>query len=53
MVALFMLLLIDLIPSIGGTIGLFVGTSFLSFIEIFELFIETFYIITKRYHLKS
>ena len=47
------ILLIDLIPSIGGTIGLFVGTSFLSFIEIFELFIETFCIVTKRYHLKS
>ena len=33
-------LLIDLIPNIGGILGLFIGISFLSFIEIIELFIE-------------
>ena len=33
-------LLKDLIPNIGGILGLFIGISFLSFIEIIELFIE-------------
>lgn len=40
------ILLIDLIPNIGGTIGLFLGTSFLSFIEILEILsVILFYII--------
>ena len=32
--------LLNLIPNIGGALGLFIGISFLSFIEIIELFIE-------------
>jgi len=40
------ILLIDLIPGIGGTLGLFLGTSFMSFIEIIEVFsVILFYII--------
>ena len=41
-------LLIDLIPNIGGILGLFIGTSFLSFFEIIELFVEAFSIMNKR-----
>jgi hypothetical protein len=37
-------LLVDLLSSLGGTLGLFTGISFLSFVEIFELSIEIFYI---------
>jgi len=37
--------IIDLIANIGGLFGLFLGASFLSFIEIFELLFEAFYLI--------
>lgn len=33
----------DLVSNVGGTLGLFLGCSFLSFIEILELLIEIFY----------
>ena len=33
-------LLVDLIAGIGGTLGLFLGVSMLSFFEIFEIFLE-------------
>jgi hypothetical protein len=33
-------LLIDLVGNIGGQLGLFIGISLLSFIEIIELFID-------------
>ncbi len=32
--------LFDLVSNIGGTLGLFIGVSFLSFIEFFELIFE-------------
>lgn len=32
----------DLVSNIGGTLGLFLGMSFLSFVEIFEVFLESF-----------
>lgn len=31
---------IDLVSSIGGTLGLFLGMSFLSFVEIFDIFLQ-------------
>ena len=34
--------LIDLIANIGGTLGLFIGISLLSFMEIIEIFIKMF-----------
>lgn len=34
--------IIDLISSIGGTLGLFLGMSFLSFVEIIDLFLQLF-----------
>ena len=37
--------IINLVSSIGGYLGLFLGASFLSFIEFFELFFELFYAI--------
>lgn len=40
--------LFDLIASIGGTFGLFIGISFLSFIEIIELLIEVLIIISRK-----
>ena len=40
-------LLVDLVPNIGGILGLFVGTSFLSFVEIIELIIELIYILVE------
>jgi len=33
----------SLVSSIGGNLGLFIGISFLSFVEIFEFFIKTIY----------
>ena len=35
----------NLISSIGGTLGLFLGVSFLSFIEIFEILFEIIFIL--------
>ena len=35
----------DLVSSIGGLLGLFVGVSFLSFIEIFELIFEILFLL--------
>lgn len=37
----------DLVSSIGGTLGLFLGVSFLTFIEIFDLF---FYLLLAYHH---
>lgn len=34
---------LDLIASVGGTLGLFLGMSFLSFFEIFDVVIEIIY----------
>ena len=46
--------LIDLIPNIGGTLGLFIGVSILSFTEIFELiFIITASFFHKRNTVKN
>jgi hypothetical protein len=39
---------VDLLAYIGGQMGLFLGISFLSFIEIFEIFIEMLYILLKK-----
>lgn len=41
--------LITLVSNIGGVLGLFLGISFLSFVEVFELSFEIFLIIFKRY----
>jgi len=40
--------LVDLVSGVGGLLGLFLGTSFLSFAEIIEMIIETLVIIFKR-----
>lgn len=40
--------LVDLVSSIGGTLGLFLGLSFLSFMEIFQYFIETIIILARN-----
>jgi hypothetical protein len=40
--------LADLISSVGGILGLFLGLSFLSFIEIFDLLIQIFYVFIKH-----
>jgi acid-sensing ion channel 5 len=37
-------LLVDLIAGIGGTLGLFLGVSMLSFFEIFEIFFELLFL---------
>ena len=37
--------LFDFVSNIGGTMGVFLGVSFLSFIEIFENLLEVFYIL--------
>ena len=42
------ILLTDLVSNIGGTLGLFLGISFLSFIELFELIIEILFIFFKK-----
>jgi amiloride-sensitive sodium channel subunit alpha/amiloride-sensitive sodium channel subunit gamma len=38
----------DLISNIGGTLGLFIGISVLSFVEIIEIIIEIFLIFAKN-----
>ena len=38
----------DLVSNIGGILGLFIGVSFLSFIEIFELIFEVLFILAER-----
>ena len=45
--------IIDLIANIGGLFGLFLGASFLSFIEIFELLFEVFYLIFAGFIIKK
>ena len=40
--------LIDLLSNIGGTLGLFLGISFLSFIEIFEILFEIFLVLVRN-----
>ena len=47
--------LIDLIASLGGTLGLFLGVSFLSFIELLEVSIEIAIILVGSFkkHLKD
>lgn len=37
--------LFDFVSNIGGTMSVFLGVSFLSFIEIFENLLEVFYIL--------
>ena len=39
---------VDLVSNIGGTLGLFLGISFLSSIEIIELIIEILFVIFKK-----
>lgn len=39
---------IDLISAIGGTLGLFLGISFLSFFELLDIAIETIYILKEN-----
>jgi hypothetical protein len=41
--------LFDLISGIGGLLGLFLGVSFLSFIEIFEILFEVIYLLIGSY----
>ena len=41
----------DLIANIGGNLGLFIGISFLSFAEIFEVLIEIILIILQKNNL--
>ena len=41
--------LFDLISGIGGLLGLFLGVSFLSFIEIFEIIFEVIYLLIGSY----
>jgi len=36
----------DLISNVGGNLGLFIGISFISFAEVFELLVEIIYILT-------
>ena len=38
----------DLITGLGGTLGLFVGASFLSLLEVFDFFIAVFIILAKK-----
>ena len=38
----------DLVSNFGGTLGLFVGVSFISFVEIFEIIIEILFLIFKK-----
>ena len=38
----------DLVSNIGGSLGLFLGMSFLSIVEFIELFIRTILIILKK-----
>jgi hypothetical protein len=40
--------LFNFISNIGGILGLFLGISFLSFIEIFEIFFEIMFILIKK-----
>ena len=40
---------IDLISSIGGTMGLFLGLSFLSMFEITEIFVELLFLLVEKY----
>lgn len=39
---------IDLVAGIGGTLGLFIGVSFLSLIEILEILMRVFFVICKK-----
>ena len=39
---------LDLISNIGGNLGLFIGISFLSFAEIFELLFEIVFILSQK-----
>ena len=45
--------LIDLIANIGGTLGLFLGLSVLSFVEIFELFGKILFFYLKKNSIKT
>ena len=42
------MILVDLISSIGGTLGLFIGISFLSFLEIFEILFEVVLLLNQK-----
>jgi hypothetical protein len=45
--------LIDLISNIGGLLGLFLGISFLSFVEIIEIIFETLVIILSKHRINN
>lgn len=40
--------LFDVVSGVGGTFGLFLGLSFLSFIEILEIFIDIFFVLKEK-----
>ena len=40
--------IITLVSNIGGVLGLFLGISFLSFVEVFELGFDIFLIVYKK-----
>lgn len=41
--------LIDLVSNIGGTVGLFLGMSFLSFLELFDIILQILVYIFKKH----
>ena len=45
--------IVDLISAIGGLLGLFLGMSFLSFVEIIEIILEAFVILFERQKISS
>ena len=42
----------DIVSNVGGTLGLFLGLSLLSFIEIFDFIIEVFYVVKDKFKMK-
>lgn len=40
--------MVDLVSSIGGTLGLFLGMSFLSFIELLDLIIQIIFVLASK-----
>ncbi len=44
---------VDLLSSIGGSLGLFLGLSFLSFIQVLEIVVEGFLLMKKKVFLDS
>ena len=40
--------IVDLVANLGGILGLFIGISFLSFVEILEIILEIFIILFEK-----